>query len=795
MEISPLQLHYFKREMLAIQLNAELDQLQQRPELLALLQSSEFPGNVDLAQLPFLHYMFQQTVAEFPLLKTSRRDKFWAKVHEFLQEAGKVQINTIVPRETDASQRKVMIRKLQRTLLLALNVGIKTVQGQEESIKVTPDDLAKLQSMLASPTSPPSRTEQGGPEASKAAQQQHREHRALLLGAVTHAEFIICTTIESDESIHTLYVARRHRHFRQLSEKLKSEYPGARVPMAPAKFIQNASGPGNDSKLLRERDRMLLNAYLRRIIGKSKFNNSSGLREFLTADPIQLLDHEVADAAMRSRLDDQRVEQSIRIRKEVDKTVVELNDLLEMLKQQVMQPGGLISMMNMIKKSEQIADLPESLRKAFEWGRINFAFALYRHFVTDDAAAENVGTLKRTHNFLPYRTIAMILRFSNPMAMVKGVIDLFLAQPLGSKSLFQRIMAANMLDDVHLLEKEIKALQEEINDEMLCTKIVNAVNTPAGSGREESSTSPVFEVVDLLRRDDIEPVLSVEQINVLSDIKTSKKKLKLLYGFWVLQTRRREQELMMTLAFQGITGEILKELFAIFYEPLAQVYKAANISDSIHDISAFMDDLIQLLDNLDVTIVEENTVEPFILLVQRHEHKFYRFVHRVHSQEVSDLFDKLIIYVDQILGSLTRGILPGRPLDLNEVLDSAGITPDMHSDLRQEIDSLCKFRHYQKAQHLARTRQKVIAHSKIAQDDIELEDHSSSTDEEDFSDSDVDNAEESEMSSLSSRDITPPTLKIIPTIAPHFVSKVSKMMDIALLENQNTLAEKPSAAS
>lgn len=68
----------------------------------------------------------------------------------------------------------------------------------------------------------------------------------------------------------------------------------------------------------------------------------------------------------------------------------------------------------------------------------SFAFALHTHFVTDDAAAENIATLRRTHSFMPYRTVATILRFSNPIAMVKMMLDLFMAQPLGGKSLFQR---------------------------------------------------------------------------------------------------------------------------------------------------------------------------------------------------------------------------------------------------------------------------------------------------------------------------------------------------------------------
>ena len=68
----------------------------------------------------------------------------------------------------------------------------------------------------------------------------------------------------------------------------------------------------------------------------------------------------------------------------------------------------------------------------------SFAFALHRQFVSADTAVDNFNSLKHTHSLMPYKTLSVILRFSNPMMIVKSVLDLFLAQPFGQKSLFQR---------------------------------------------------------------------------------------------------------------------------------------------------------------------------------------------------------------------------------------------------------------------------------------------------------------------------------------------------------------------
>lgn len=47
---------------------------------------------------------------------------------------------------------------------------------------------------------------------------------------------------------------------------------------------------------------------------------------------------------------------------------------------------------------------------------------------------------------------------------------------------------------------------------------------------------------------------------------------------------------------QGSTSEVLKDIVTIFYSPLATVYKAANIADSLVDLQAFINDLIKVVE-------------------------------------------------------------------------------------------------------------------------------------------------------------------------------------------------------
>ena len=85
---------------------------------------------------------------------------------------------------------------------------------------------------------------------------------------------------------------------------------------------------------------------------------------------------------------------------------------------------------------------------------LRLASTLFHHFIAADDASENLSGLKRLHGLMPYFVLKGILKISNPVAMIRGwctngglsladlvcvgVLDLFLAQPFGGRSLLQR---------------------------------------------------------------------------------------------------------------------------------------------------------------------------------------------------------------------------------------------------------------------------------------------------------------------------------------------------------------------
>lgn len=101
------------------------------------------------------------------------------------------------------------------------------------------------------------------------------------------------------------------------------------------------------------------------------------------------------------------------------------------------------------------------------------------------------------------------------MAMLRGILDLFLAQPFGQRSLLQRILSITLSDDIQKIQKNIDVLRENIEDDALCDKLKNYV------AADVKVQDPIrAEVVDgktelitaILRSEEILPRLDGKQI-------------------------------------------------------------------------------------------------------------------------------------------------------------------------------------------------------------------------------------------------------------------------------------------
>lgn len=473
--------------------------------------------------------------------------------------------------------------------------------------------------------------------------------------------------------------------------------------------------------LAREKNRLTLRAYLRSLLCNPAISESPTLYSFLLSDPTALNHEEERDCVAREALDAVRDDEASRFNDEASRRVTELRAHLDAFKADLIQRDGLTRIFSTIKSTPKVEDLPQSYRALLSWGRITLASTLFSIFVGSDTSSDLFAQLKRIHGLMPYFVLRQILRISNPVAMIRAVLDVFLAQPFGQRSLLQRMFTSTLQEEARELGELANSVASKVNDDNLCERIKCFVYSPVAiqrSLREEADRERLDIMTAILKTDRLPAhsataappsALTRQQVHrvVRSSrayelYKTYKSNLRRdevdegpsavdeegwlyedLHVLLKCLTRLRDKEQLISLVFEGVTSDLLKDIVTIFYSPLAQVYKAANIADSLSDLQAFINDLIRTVEaNEELSYADPGkTVQNFVDLVARHEARFYSFVHQVHSKG-SGLFDGLMhwieLFINFIRGPDVGGISTGKQrrgigeIDLEVCLPAGG---------------------------------------------------------------------------------------------------------------------------
>lgn len=265
-----------------------------------------------------------------------------------------------------------------------------------------------------------------------------------------------------------------------------------------------------------------------------------------------------------------------------------------------------------IKEKNSIGELSIQYRKFAEWLRIEVAAVIYHLFLAEDNSPEVFAQARRIHSLVPYGVIKNVIRIANPAAVMAGILDVFMAQPFGARSLMQRIFSLTLNDGIRSFQKSIDTLTTKIGDAVFTDKLQKYVNADENTKaiiRGEAEDEGMDLIVTILRSDLLEPELTGEQIqrlfnayvafnnaveNVDEELKQGAELFSYLKQLLKLCTRQRDKAMMLSLVEEPVTLQLFRDLFTIFYEPLVRVYKSANVYNSVTDFAVFIDDMIQV---------------------------------------------------------------------------------------------------------------------------------------------------------------------------------------------------------
>ncbi|KAJ3579902.1 hypothetical protein NPX13_g664 [Xylaria arbuscula] len=521
----------------------------------------------------------------------------------------------------------------------------------------------------------------------------------------------------------TIWDARQNK-----SASPRTSIEGRLTPVVPSPKTENAT-------LWREDQRISLRAFLRYLLQNPQIAQTKAIHDFLTRDPITPSDEDVDDIHRRKLLDAKRMEEQKEFFEIARKRAAELDVYMEKFRQDIVKRNGLTKLLQEIKDKPSIQDLSIQYQKFAEWLRIEIAATIYHLFLAEDNSPELFAQLKRIHSLIPYTILKNVIKIANPAAVMSGVLDLFLAQPFGSRSLLQRIFSMTLNDGIKSYQKSIDAVAAKIGDGVFVeklTKFNQAEDHIKLVIREEAEAEDIDIIVSILRSDLISPALKSEQIgrlynayvafnnaveNVDEELKQGSRLFSYLKQLMKLQMRQRDKAMMLNLIEEPVTLQLFRDLFTIFYEPLVRVYKSANVYNSITDFAVFLDDMIQVVEKCreqDASADPNQTVQAFIDLCQRHEHNFYKFIHEVHTHD-NGLFTQLMGWIEGILEFLRNGPAGGA-VDINALFEGAVANSQIDkAKAIDEINQLIAWQEARKKWHHDKTRQKMAAEGSVSE--------------------------------------------------------------------------------
>lgn len=502
----------------------------------------------------------------------------------------------------------------------------------------------------------------------------------------------------------------------------------------------------NENKLPREKTRVGLRAYLRDLINDVEIAHSELLKEFLFKDKLrQLSPEDKIDIQIRENLDLLLLLNQVKFQREAYAKITKLKEDSLPLRAKLLESNdGIVEIFDEFKTKSHIGELSPMLRNFMEWCKVEIAATIYQLFLANDNSYELYSQVRRLHKLMPYSIMINILRFTNPMSIIKTMVDLLMASPFGGKSLLQTLFYGILSDDIKSQTKVITELEEKIGYKGIvdrlkffvydCTDydLIESVKQEAKDLNVDTVltvmiTPKLYELSEIdddligtvfesyneykklkLHRGDHEALQFVnhEKLELYSDLKA-------LYKLYV---RNRDKEIMQKVWSEPELTSILRELFTMFYQPLVTLFSNAHIDVAFRNFEGFMDDLVTLLDRLSHEMYTTDTskiVDSIMKVLEAHEDEFYQFVHDTYINDKQGLFDKLIKWIADILAFLRNAKNIGNAgllrIDFAEMLKNNN---DVDSGkIMEELDAIinrAKKRHDKYHKRLEQQKQKSL---------------------------------------------------------------------------------------
>lgn len=670
MDLTVEEEHLLKRELLRLELNYEsvgLDNMVNLDQLGApfTLPTGQFATGEGY---PLSAYILRNFVTTFPLLKHAK-PQFWAETAQpFIQNLASKEISTSADRD-QATKRRRVGKVVKRLLLLFFVAGLST---NRRKLKLDSAAASIAESSASASTKSTKSAKSTKSTASDivlpppvdakyssvfASVMGCREVTSIgIMRNKTHSEYILECFPHRGAS--PVYVARSWQDFVDLSKQLDANLPGKQLPALPMKTLKNTTLIMNDEKeimLMREPQRVLLRQYIKKLCFVQRVAHSQIFQSFLFKDPIVLSPSECTDIENRLILDKKRllIEQEF-VQLTKDREAVLGTYILE-IKKQILLEDALPKLFMEMKEHQRVEDMSPLLQKFVEWCLVQLAGVLFNLFIAKDSSPEFFSQIKRLHSLMPYTAMRGILKLSNPAIIFKKMTDLFMATPFGSKSLLQQMFIRLLNDDMKSQEVLIAELEKHINKELVravdqYVKSDHLSRTAVQKLASETKVDIIMEIISENCSKQARAKVSAwykEWLEVVANTEATEEqhpqaeKYSQLKDLLKLKVRAHDKQVLQEFWSDPDTMKFIREVVNLTYDVLIDIFRYANISESLGDFQKFMNDLISYVTYVtkEVVINSEQIVTDLLNLLKKHQNTIFKFIHRVYSRDTGFFVD------------------------------------------------------------------------------------------------------------------------------------------------------------
>lgn len=494
--------------------------------------------------------------------------------------------------------------------------------------------------------------------------------------------------------------------------------------------------------LVHEKMRTSLRQYLRRLSNDRETSENIIFVNFLSKQNVidgTKFNKEVEeDIKYRELVDINNLTNQLKFQKLALQKSLELQDSMKDFKSSLLKDEKyLISLVNEIRDKTCIEDLSPLLQQFIEWFKIYLSSIIYQLFLGNDNSYGFYTQIRKLHHIMPYTMMGQIMRFTNPITIMKGMMDLFLAQPFGNNSLLQTMFSTILTEDLKSQTTVIKKLEtiilkESKNASQIIKVLKMFIEMDHLNQHREDKEESVHEADGNKSADRV--CFNIERIHeesrtmdmpmcliILMKYAESKSisneavteiiesyngwKLKEDSGLYFqhikelfqLYIKERDKRLMRKLWQDPELSKLLKAIVTMIYEPMVKVFKIARMDIALKNFEMFMNDLIKLMDEIINGQLENSTefniIENIIQLVTKHQNSFFEFVHDVYNNDTEGIFEGFIEWITKIIRFLQRskyGSMDGKErMNLNKLIIEKGPQIQLDVDtLKKQIDSV-----------------------------------------------------------------------------------------------------------